>query len=141
MTKFVTSNAVFWPNQIDRVSSINQFIGMNRGVRPKHIDEYESNGPRPPVPGQESRTSKMTESAFDRNQHKATLASYSKWNTLTGLLEDAEGLKLFKKYVEREAKPEDSARLDFYIICEGLKLYRDEGQARCCILAIYNKYV
>ncbi len=78
----------------------------------------------------------------DRKPHRtSSLASYAKWNTLTGLLEDAEGLKLFKKYVGRDAKPEDSARLDFYIICEGLKLYEDEGQARSCILAIYNKYV
>lgn len=114
---------------------------MNRGVRPKHIDEFEFDGPRPPVPGQESRMSKMTENTFERNQHRATLASYAKWNTLTGLLEDAEGLKLFKKYVEHEAKLEDSARLDFYITCEGLKFYQDEGQARCCILAIYNRYV
>lgn len=114
---------------------------MNRGVRPKHIDEYECSGPRPPVPGQESRMSKMTEGSFERSQHRAKLASYSRWNTLSGLLEDAEGLKLFKKYVESDAKLEDSARLDFYIICEGLKLYQDEGQARNCILAIYNKYV
>lgn len=115
---------------------------MNQGVRPKHIDEYECSGPRPPVPGQESRISKMTEGGtFERHHHSASLASYSKWNTLTGLLEDAEGLKLFKKYVERDAKVEESARLDFYIICEGLKLYQDESQARSCILAIYNKYV
>lgn len=114
---------------------------MNRGVRPKYIDEYECSGPRPPVPGQESRVSKMTEGFTpERNHHKASLASYSKWNTLMGLLEDAEGLKLFKRYVERDAKIEDSARLDFYIICEGLKLYHDEDQARSCILAIYNKY-
>ncbi|KAJ6635954.1 Axin, partial [Pseudolycoriella hygida] len=114
---------------------------MNRAARPKHIDEYECSGPRPPVPGQESRLSKMTEGAFERNPLRTSLASYSKWNTLQGLLEDAEGLKLFKKYVERDAKVEDSARLDFYIICEGLKLYQDEGQARSCILAIYNKYI
>lgn len=116
---------------------------MNRGVRPKHIDEYEGNGPRPPVPGRESSMStKMTEGALERNHRQTTkLPSYSKWNTLTGLLEDGEGLKLFKKYVERESKLEDSARLDFYIICEGLKLYQDDNHARSCIVAIYNKYV
>lgn len=115
---------------------------MNRGVRPKHIDEYECSGPRPPVPGRESRMSKMTDSAFERKPHRtSSLASYSKWNTLTGLLEDAEGLELFKKYVERDAKPVDSKRLHFYILCEGLKVYQDEDKARSCILVMYKKWV
>lgn len=115
---------------------------MNRGVRPKHIDEYECNGPRPPVPGQESRMSRMTESDSERRLHRTSVASYSKWNTLTGLLQDGEGLALFKKYVERDARPEDSARLDFYFVCEGLKQYKDEPVlARKCISLIYKTYV
>lgn len=114
---------------------------MNQGVRPKRIDEFECTGPRPRPAGQESRISKMTEGGFERKQYRAALATYSKWNTLTGLLEDEEGLKLFKKYVKSDAKLEDTERLDFYIICEGLKLCKNEAQARSCILAIYNKYV
>lgn len=114
---------------------------MNRGVRPKHIDEYECSGPRPPVPGQESSLSKMTESAIERNLHRTqSLASYSQWNTLEGLLADVEGKKLFKKYVDSDAKREDSHRLHFYILCDGLKSTEVENQASC-ILAIYKKYV
>ncbi|XP_037039635.1 axin isoform X2 [Bradysia coprophila] len=115
---------------------------MNRGVRPKYIDEYECNGPRPPVPGQESRMSRMTESDTDGRSHRTSVASFSKWNTLTGLLEDEEGLTLFKKYVERDARPEHSARLDFYFVCEGLKQYKDDPRlARKCISLIYRTYI
>lgn len=77
---------------------------MNRGVRTKHIDENDCNGPRPPVLGRESCASKFIEDgSLEHSHHRAVSSLYQKWSTLQKLLADDQGLELFQKYVEHEA--------------------------------------
>lgn len=61
-----------------------------------------------------------------------------KWaRTLGSLLEDREGVELFKKYVESEGGIH-SDRLNFYFACEGLKQQSDPDKVKQIIGAIYR---
>jgi axin 1 len=61
-----------------------------------------------------------------------------KWaRTLTTLLEDRDGVELFKKYVESEGGIH-SDRLNFYFACEGLKQQSDPDRVKQIIGAIYR---
>ena len=128
----------------------------------KPIDDYESSGPRPPVPGQESRMFKMTEEhnvpvdSSSKHQHhhqhhhlhhhqqqqqqqpRISPPSYAKWPlTLSSLLEDREGVEIFKKYVEAEGGIH-SDRLNFYFACEGLKQQTEDSKIKLMVNAIYR---
>lgn len=103
----------------------------------KDFYEYDSgNGPRPPVPGEESKESKMTtEGAFGSasNTHRSPesesnsfTSRVSKWQeNLLSLLVDQDGLNLLFKFVKEEAGGTESKQLDFYFACEGLKQLND----------------
>ncbi|XP_032592819.1 axin isoform X2 [Drosophila grimshawi] len=104
------------------------------GLR-KH-DDNECSGPRPPVPGEESRVKKMTEGVIDTLKNSPP--SYLNWaRTLNHLLEDRDGVELFKKYVEEEA-PAYNDHLNFYFACEGLKQQTDPEKVKQIIGAIYR---
>lgn len=61
-----------------------------------------------------------------------------KWgHTLSILLEDPEGLELFKKYVETEGAIHTD-QLNFYFACEGLKQQTDPAKIKQMIGAIYK---
>lgn len=64
--------------------------------------------------------------------------SYLNWaRTLNHLLEDRDGVELFKKYVEEEA-PAYNDHLNFYFACEGLKQQTDPEKIKQIIQAIYR---
>lgn len=64
--------------------------------------------------------------------------SYLKWaRTLAMLLEDREGVELFKKYVESEGGI-NADRLNFYFACEGLKQQSNPEKIKLMIGAIYR---
>ncbi|XP_017076340.1 axin isoform X2 [Drosophila eugracilis] len=108
--------------------------GHPSGLR-KH-DDNECSGPRPPVPGEESRVKKMTEGVADTSKNSPP--SYLNWaRTLNHLLEDRDGVELFKKYVEEEA-PAYNDHLNFYFACEGLKQQTDPEKIKQIIGAIYR---
>lgn len=103
----------------------------------KQFDEYEcGNGPRPPVPGEESQVSKMTTegaccSTSNSNQSPDIDDTFThrvdKWlKKLEFLLADQEGRILIYNFVKEECdnNPNDSncARLSFYYACDGLKV-------------------
>lgn len=68
----------------------------------------------------------------------ASPPSCLKWaRTLTSLLEDREGVELFKKYVESEGGIHCD-RLNFYFACEGLKQQSDPEKVKQIIGAIYR---
>lgn len=131
----------------------------------KEIDEYEcsGNGPRPPVPGKESRTTKMTETGCPSTSTAgagavaavaqptfvvphaddilADCARVKKWREkLSNLLSDEKGVDLFQKFVEYEAGPHGTytIHLEFYFACEGLKQETNPKTARDAIHAIYR---
>lgn len=103
----------------------------------KEFNEYEcGNGPRPPVPGEESQMSKMTTegaSGFSNsNRSPESRDPFSvrvtKWQeSFEHLLADQEGLDLLLKFVKEEdgANSINSERLDLYFLCEGLKAIFD----------------
>lgn len=65
-----------------------------------------------------------------------------KWaRTLSSLLEDREGVELFKKYVESEEGEIPKYRLEFYFACEGLKQRSDPVEVKKLIGAIYRRYL
>ncbi|BFF92245.1 axin [Drosophila madeirensis] len=106
------------------------------GIHRKH-DDNECSGPRPPVPGEESRVKKMTE-GIALDTLKNSPPSYLNWaRTLNHLLEDRDGVELFKKYVEEEA-PAYNDHLNFYFACEGLKQQTDPEKVKQIIGAIYR---
>lgn len=132
------------------------------GKHNKLIDEYEcsGNGPRPPVPGQESRLHKMTESssstamdfpkmappslATTQSDILAERSRAAKWQEkLSNLFSDKKGVELFQRFVESEAGPHSihTIHLEFYFACEGLKQQSDENIIRQIIGAIYRKYL
>lgn len=103
----------------------------------KQFDEYEcGNGPRPPVPGEESQISKMTTegaccSTLNSNRSPDIDDTFTnrveKWlQKLEFLLADQEGRLLIYNFVKEECdnNPNDSncARLNFYYACDGLKV-------------------
>lgn len=103
----------------------------------KYLDDYESSGPRPPVPGQESRMYKMTEGQSSSCSQNSP-PSFCKWNQrLTYLLEDAEGAEIFKRYVEA-AGGINADRLNFYFACEGLKQQSEDVKVKQMVRAIYK---
>lgn len=103
----------------------------------KEFNEYEcGNGPRPPVPGEESQMSKMTtEGACGFSHTDPSPESQdpfsvraTKWqNSFDYLLTDKEGLDLLLKFVKEEdgANSINSRRLELYFACEGLKAIYD----------------
>ncbi|XP_060646749.1 axin-like [Drosophila nasuta] len=103
------------------------------------MNSYDNNscsGPRPPVLGEESRAKKMTEEVI--NTLKNSPPSYLNWaRTLNHLLEDRDGMELFKKYVEEDA-PAYNDHLNFYFACEGLKQQTDGEKVKQIIGAIYR---
>jgi len=109
---------------------------MSHSSNEKLFDEYECSGPRPPVPGEESQRSKMTENRMDNLRDSPP--SYLKWaRTLSSLLEDREGVEIFKRYVESEGGI-NVDRLNFYFACEGLKQQTDPEKVKQMIGAIYR---
>lgn len=152
---------------------------MHHSVTHKYLDDCESSGPRPPVPGQESRIhNNMTEASRgagsgcgtnspgiqassaatltttthitgDYSRVLPSSSSYNpqpnpnsnvqcKWNqSLSFLLEDAEGADLFKRYVESEGGIH-ADRLKFYFACEGLKLQTEDATIKQMVRAIYR---
>lgn len=113
-------------------------IGMNHTIHKKLLDEYESSGPRPPVPGEESRLSKMTENYLMDCCSQSSTPSYLKWqHSLTNLLEDRDGVELFKRFVESEGGIHTN-RLNFYFACEGLKQQNDPDKINQMVNAIYK---
>lgn len=62
-----------------------------------------------------------------------------KWTTaLSHLLEDRDGVELFKKYVEEQECQVESERLNFYFACEGLKQQSEGEKVNQIIGAIYR---
>lgn len=115
----------------------------------RRFDEYEcGNGPRPPVPGEESQVSKMTSegacgSTSNINQSPETEISFAnrvlKWqDDLPSLLADQEGSNLLFKFVKEEAG-ENSIQykqLCFYFACEGFRMQENNPKLRRLIKAI-----
>lgn len=67
-----------------------------------------------------------------------TPPSYLRWaRKLTSLLEDREGIELFKKYVEQEGGVH-ADRLNFYFACEGLKQQTNPSKVKQMVGAIYR---
>ncbi|KAH8356071.1 hypothetical protein KR200_009810 [Drosophila serrata] len=78
----------------------------------------------------------MTEGAGETSKNSPP--SYLNWaRTLNHLLEDRDGVELFKKYVEEEA-PAYNDHLNFYFACEGLKQQTDPEKVKQIIGAIYR---
>ncbi|KAH8250874.1 hypothetical protein KR038_004479 [Drosophila bunnanda] len=78
----------------------------------------------------------MTEGAAETSKNSPP--SYLNWaRTLNHLLEDRDGVELFKKYVEEEA-PAYNDHLNFYFACEGLKQQTDPEKVKQIIGAIYR---
>ncbi|XP_055695508.1 axin [Lutzomyia longipalpis] len=101
------------------------------------FDGYECSGPRPPVPGGECRPHKMTEGLPGPSQESSS-PPYLKWaRTLSSLLEDSDGVELFRRYVETEGGVH-ADRLNFYFACEGLKKQTDPEKIKRLIIAIYR---
>lgn len=79
----------------------------------------------------------MTSTSSSSSQSSSS-PSCLKWaRTLGSLLEDREGVELFKKYVESEGGIH-SDRLNFYFACEGLKQQSDPDKVKQIIGAIYR---
>lgn len=109
------------------------------------FDEYEcGNGPRPPVPGEESHMSKMTTEGASTSTSSKSNSNRSppsqtefynrigKWQgDFSYFLDDHEGADLLLKYVEEEGEHTiDNIRLKFYFSCEGLKQEPNEKRRR-----------
>ncbi|GAB0094956.1 Axin [Sergentomyia squamirostris] len=102
------------------------------------FDGYECSGPRPPVPGGESRPYKMIEGASGPSHESSTSPPYMKWaRSLSNLLEDSDGVELFQKFV-RELGGIHEVRLNFYFACEGLKKQTDPEKIKRMIYVIYR---
>lgn len=67
-----------------------------------------------------------------------TPPSYLRWaRKLSSLLEDRQGVELFKKYVEQEGGIH-ADRLNFYFACEGLKQQTNPSKVKQMVGAIYR---
>lgn len=132
---------------------------MNQTVKlkqSKDFDKYDcGSGPRPPVPGEESRSTKMTaedvtcNSTLNLNRSpnldSPTTADLiiriSNWQKdFFYILDDQDGIKLLFKYVEEDAGKDsiDYARLKFYFACRGLKTQSEDDNQRRLISAIHG---
>ncbi|XP_050068826.1 axin isoform X2 [Anopheles maculipalpis] len=113
---------------------------MNQQYFHQKFDDFHSSGPRPPVPGEESRR-KMTEASHSDRTRDGSPPAYVRWaQKLAYLLEDGDGAELFKRYVELEGE-EPSNRLKFYFACEGLKQQTDSDKVTQLIGAIYRRFL
>uniref|UniRef100_A0A182MAH8 Uncharacterized protein n=1 Tax=Anopheles culicifacies TaxID=139723 RepID=A0A182MAH8_9DIPT len=113
---------------------------MNQQYFHQKFDDFHSSGPRPPVPGEESRR-KMTETSHSDRTRDGSPPAYVRWaQKLAYLLEDGDGAELFKRYVELEGE-EPSNRLKFYFACEGLKQQTDPEKVTQLIGAIYRRFL
>lgn len=124
----------------------------------KQIDDYacDGSGPRPPVPGEESRFSKMTESGgcADRSPTMASSTASSSagrpnlnWERMAAwkkglehMLCDTTAVELLKKFVETEAGLDNKNihYLNFYFLCEGLPEHTDEKKIRKIFAKCYE---
>jgi axin 1 len=77
----------------------------------------------------------MTSSSSSQSSSSPSCLKWAR--TLSSLLEDREGVELFKKYVELEGGIH-SDRLNFYFACEGLKQQSDPDKVKQIIGAIYR---
>lgn len=77
----------------------------------------------------------MTSSSSSQSSSSPSCLKWAR--TLSSLLEDRDGVELFKKYVEQEGGIH-SDRLNFYFACEGLKQQSDNDKVRQIIGAIYR---
>lgn len=77
----------------------------------------------------------MTSSSSSQSSSSPSCLKWAR--TLGSLLEDREGVELFKKYVESEGGIH-SDRLNFYFACEGLKQQSDPDKVKQIIGAIYR---
>lgn len=69
---------------------------------------------------------------------KSSQPSYLNWaRSFDFLLEDPDGVQLFKEYVEEDS-PFYNDHLTFYFACEGLKLENDLEKVKRLIKAIYS---
>lgn len=134
---------------------------MNQTVKLKQSKDYDKyecgSGPRPPVPGEESRSTKMIaedEYSSTSNLNQLTPSPpltdklttdlcerIEKWQKdFFNILDDQEGYHLLRKFVKEDAGEEsiDYARLQFYFACRGLKNEKDEDNQRKFTSAIYG---
>lgn len=77
----------------------------------------------------------MTSSSSSQSSSSPSCLKWAR--TLGSLLEDREGVELFKRYVESEGGIH-SDRLNFYFACEGLKQQSDPEKVKQIIGAIYR---
>uniref|UniRef100_A0A182J0N8 Uncharacterized protein n=1 Tax=Anopheles atroparvus TaxID=41427 RepID=A0A182J0N8_ANOAO len=113
---------------------------MNQQYSHQKLDDFTCSGPRPPVPGEETRR-KMTDVSHSDRSKDGSPPSYVRWaQNLKNLLQDADGAELFKRYVELEGE-EPSNRLKFYFACEGLKQQSDPEKIAQLIGAIYRRFL
>ncbi|KAG5681122.1 hypothetical protein PVAND_010582 [Polypedilum vanderplanki] len=114
----------------------------------QNFNENDNIGKRPPIPGEETKYIKMTDSTQSELLSYMTTPSSSssqssspsclKWAcTLNRLLEDREGVELFKKYAEAEGGIHHD-RLRFYFAVEGLKQQGDLSKIKLIVGAIYR---
>lgn len=153
-----TEKRDFWKErekeQADRTKA-SCYCGMSQATKSKQtkdLDEYDcgGNGPRWPVPGEESRIQMTVD---DSSQHAKMMADATKANDqlhriakwqhdLSHLLADQDGVSLFFEYVKRDAGTDSihCRRLEFYFACNGLKSSddKDESRIRQIISVIYR---
>lgn len=106
------------------------------------FDDFTCSGPRPPVPGEESRR-KMTDTLHpDKSSSSRTSPpAYCRWaNNVSYLLDDSDGAELFKRFVELEDE-EHLNHLNFYFACQGLKRERNPERMLQMIGVIYRKFL
>lgn len=77
----------------------------------------------------------MTSSSSSQSSSSPSCLKWAR--TLSNLLEDRDGVELFKKYVELEGGIH-SDRLNFYFACEGLKQQSNGEKVKQIIRAIYR---
>lgn len=109
------------------------------------FDDFTCSGPRPPVPGEESRR-KMTDTLHpDKpssvSSSRTSPPAYCRWaNNVSYLLDDSDGAELFKRFVELEDE-EHLNHLNFYFACQGLKRERNPERMLQMIGVIYRKFL
>ncbi|XP_069697428.1 axin isoform X2 [Periplaneta americana] len=65
---------------------------------------------------------------------------YLRWaRNLHSLLEDSDGVELFRKYLEQEGRPHADT-LDFWFACEGLKKQQDSDKINQLVKVIYRRF-
>lgn len=83
----------------------------------------------------------MTEGIETTPERYTNPPSYLNWaRSLAHLLDDRDGVELFKKYVEEEA-PTFNDHMNFFFACEGLKQQSDSDKIKQIIQAIYRYFI